>query len=462
MTKNTLKAAALVAAFSLTFFSCKNRNETPSVLEEGEEMSGGTNTIFDITENAFGHENPTLTSEEKDFFFVGNSLFKQNWVMSPSSTTARDGLGPLFNARSCSSCHLKDGKGRPPAFYGEKDMGLLLRLSITGKEFDGSPTPHPIYGGQLQDNAVTGYKPEGEIQILYQTISGKYTDGTAYELQKPLYAIGDPNYGEVGSVEISPRIGSTLSGLGLLEAISAETLLAWADEMDSDNDGISGKINYVWDATAKQKTIGRFGWKANQPSLRQQVAGAFLGDMGITSSLNPAENCNGSCEGNTTEDLQISDENLKKVVSYCQTLAVPGRRDWKENDVLNGKALFQKMKCDACHKPSVSTGNHAIASLSNQKIRPYTDLLLHDMGEGLADNRPDFDASGTEWRTAPLWGIGLVKNVNGHTRYLHDGRARNLEEAVLWHGGEAEKAQKAFLNLSKTERENVLKFLNSL
>jgi len=462
MNTHKIKIAALVAAFSISLLSCKRGSETPSVLEEGEEMSGGTNTIFDVTENAFGHENPSLTSEERDFFFVGNSLFKQNWVMAPSSTTARDGLGPLFNARSCSSCHLKDGKGRPPEFYEEKDMGLLLRLSITGKEFDGSPTPHPIYGGQLQDNAVSGYTPEGEMKLVYTIISGKYADGTIYELQKPLYSIGDPNYGDPGNVEISPRVGSTLSGLGLLEAITEETLLAWADEMDSDNDGISGKVNYVWDQSAKQKTIGRFGWKANQPNLKQQVAGAFLGDMGITSSLNPNENCNGSCEGNTTIDLQISDENLKKVVSYCQTLAVPGRRDWKNNDVLNGKALFQKMNCDACHKPSVTTGNHAITSLSNQKIRPYTDLLLHDMGDDLADNRPDFEASGNEWRTPPLWGIGLVKNVNGHTRYLHDGRARNLEEAILWHGGEAEKSQKAFLTLSKTERENVLKFLNSL
>jgi CxxC motif-containing protein (DUF1111 family) len=214
--------------------------------------------------------------------------------------------------------------------------------------------------------------------------------------------------------------------------------------------------------------LGRFGWKANQPSLRQQIAGALNGDVGITTNLFTDDGLSASQKeayqdtpnGGTPE---LSDKQLQEIVVYVQSLAVPGRRDHSNKQVLRGKQIFTDLKCDACHTPKHTTSNaHALTYLNNQTIRPYTDLLLHDMGEELGDNRPDFKASGTEWRTPPLWGIGMVQTVNGHSTLLHDGRARNIEEAILWHGGEAQQANNNFKALPATDREALIKFLESL
>jgi CxxC motif-containing protein (DUF1111 family) len=258
-----------------------------------------------------------------------------------------------------------------------------------------------------------------------------------------------------------------LIGLGLLEAIDEEDILALSDPDDENGDGISGRANYVWDIENEMEVMGRFGWKANQPTVRQQVAGAFLGDIGITTSIFPDENCTlvqincaNSLNGGEPE---LPDEFLDDVVLYSQTLAVPARRNFEDEDVLLGKFLFNEIGCNSCHIEKITTGDdHEVSALRNQVIRPYTDLLLHDMGEGLADNRPDFLADGNEWRTPPLWGIGLFEKVNNHTFYLHDGRARNLEEAILWHDGEAKASKENFMNLSKTDRLALISFLNSL
>ena len=452
---------------SFVVFSCK-KDEAATQLypEANEELSGGIASVNNHSENAFGQAAPNLTENEALLFFVGNSFFNQNWVQSPASTTARDGLGPMMNARSCSGCHFKDGRGHVPEFDGETSGGLLLRLSISGSDAHGGPLADPNYGGQLQDMSIAGIDKEGTYSISYTDISGTFEDGTAYTLQNPTYSFIELNYGALDAgVMISPRVAPQMIGMGLLEAISEADILAHVDEADSDNDGISGKANYVWDVSSKTTRLGRFGWKANQPSLKQQVAGAFLGDMGITSSLFPMNNCNDeACDTLPTGgEYEIPDDDLDKVVLYSSTLAVPFRRNVDDQDVLKGKEIFQELKCNACHVQKYTTGTHpTFSALSNQTIFPYTDLLLHDMGDALADNRPDYLATGNEWRTPPLWGIGLFNTVNGHTQYLHDGRARNLTEAILWHGGEAESSKNEFKALAKTEREQLLAFLNSL
>lgn len=445
-----------------------NAPPTNDYLEAGEELSGGLTTIFNTTPNAFAQPAPGLERMQELHFFVGNSFFNQNWVTAPSSTTARDGLGPLFNARSCAGCHFKDGRGRPPEFAGEIPVGFLVRLSVPGTDLHHKPLAEPLYGGQLQERAIDKVTAEGQVLISYTELPGQFADGEAYSLRQPTYSITNTTYGELHpEAMFSPRVANQMIGLGLLEAIPEQTLLDLADPTDTDGDGISGRPNYVWDAYNHRMAIGRFGWKANQPHLLQQVASAFSGDMGITTGLLPQNNCQpeqqACLEAQNGGELEIADDDLLKVVLYSSSLAVPARRNWTDETVLQGKQLFHEAGCTGCHTPKLETTIHpTIPALSNQTIRPYTDLLLHDMGEALSDGRPDFQATGREWRTPPLWGIGLFETVNKHSNYLHDGRARNLMEAVLWHGGEAESAKGNVLQMTAAEREALLRFLESL
>lgn len=461
-----LSWAIVFTVFMSFFFSVNSCRKAEELLpEEGEQYSGGTGTVFNSSPLAFTQEISNLSASEGLLFFVGNSFFNQNWVSAPASTTARDGLGPLFNARSCSSCHSLDGRGTPPQFTGDEGKGLLLRLGINGTDEHGGPLGDPIYGGQLQDGAIQGINAEGKLNITYYEMEGQYADGTTYRLRKPIYSITELQYGNLAATQISPRIATQMPGIGLLEAVPATTILAMVDEGDANGDGISGKANMVWDAKSQQTMLGRFGWKANQPTVYQQTCGAFLGDLGITTSLFPAENYGAIPNGQNLPNggaPEIPEDDLEKVVLYSSVLAVPARRNWDDKNVLEGKQLFTNLGCDKCHTPKLQTGTHPIAALSNQTIRPYTDLLLHDMGPGLADNYKDYLANGNEWRTQPLWGLGLIGVVNGHTNLLHDGRARNVEEAILWHAGEAEQSKNSFKQLSKTEREKLLAFLNSL
>jgi CxxC motif-containing protein (DUF1111 family) len=387
----------------------------------------------------------------------GDLNFEQNFVKAPAQYNS--GLGPLFNNVSCINCHIADGRGRPP--LGSEDLEtMLIRISVDGSGTNGGPNPVPGFGGQLQDKSVFGFEPEGNVIITYTEISGNYPDGTPYSLRKPTYQL----VGQVPSgVNVSPRVAPFVFGLGLLEAISEVDILANADELDINGDGISGKPNYVWDDRDQTEKLGRFGWKANQPNLYQQSAAAYVNDIGITNPLYQLENChdNEVCD-TLDDDPEISSEILESVELYVQTLAVPGRRDFDNANVIAGKELFKSIGCGNCHNPEFTTGNHPLSELSNQRIFPYTDLLLHDMGDDLADNRTDFNADGKEWRTPPLWGIGLINVVNGHTNFLHDGRARNLEEAILWHSGEAEQSKEKFMNLKKSDRGKIITFLNSL
>ncbi|MGY0426628.1 MAG: di-heme oxidoreductase family protein, partial [Polaribacter sp.] len=396
------------------------------------------------------------------------SLFKQNWVSAPASTTARDGLGPTFNARSCSSCHDKDGRGKPLEVGQKFSTGFLMRISQPGKNAVGGPKAVANYGDQIQERANLGVSFEAKISVNFTPISGTFADGETYELRKPNYHIADEQFGSLQNVLTSPRVGQQIIGLGLVDALSKESILANEDEMDTNNDGISGKANYVWNFTSKKTMLGKFGWKANQPTLRQQVAGAFNGDMGLTTSIfpkencpSPLQNCSNSPNGGTPE---VTDTALEHMMIYVTSLAVPIRRNYDTDSVLKGKKLFRDLKCISCHTAVFTTSNNYPfnPSLQNVTFRPFSDFLLHDMGDDLADNRPDFLATGKEWRTQPLWGIGLINQVNGHTFLLHDGRARNVQEAILWHGGEAENSKNEYKKLTKQDRTNVLAFINSL
>jgi CxxC motif-containing protein (DUF1111 family) len=265
-------------------------------------------------------------------------------------------------------------------------------------------------------------------------------------------------------MKLSPRVAPPVFGRGLLEAVPDDVLLALADPNDGDGDGISGKANLVWDAVRQAVAVGRFGLKAGNSTLLQQTAGAYVQDMGVTNSVFSEESSAGQPQADGLDDEpELPDTQLDAATFYVQTLAVPARRDIDDPHVLRGKELFLEAGCASCHVPRLETRDHTgIAAVSHQVIWPYTDLLLHDMGEGLADGRREFEASGREWRTPPLWGIGLSTVVNGHSLLLHDGRARGFFEAILWHGGEAEAAREAVRAMDATDRAALVRFLESL
>lgn len=460
----------------------------PAVLEPGEEMPGGTATSREsVTDrDAFSHFSHGIGFEGEARFKVGNAIFRKLWVAAPSSTQASDGLGPLYNARGCQNCHLKDGRGRPPLanWPDETAVSMFLRLSVPPEtdeqkkllaEHRANSIPDPIYGEQLQNIAIQGHDGEGQMHIDYSDVPVTLAGGVVVTLRKPSYSITDLKYGPLSqNVMLSPRIATQMIGLGLVEAIPEADIRAHADPDDANKDGISGRVNEVWSRSQDKVMLGRFGWKAGQPTIIDQSASAAAGDIGLSNPLVP--HASGDCtpaqptclsapNGNSERQggLELSRDLLDLVAFYSQNLAVPARRGASDATVLAGKALFYKTGCAACHMPSFTTGEApGQPHLSKQLIWPYGDFLLHDMGEGLADNRPEGQANGREWRTAPLWGIGLTKTVSDHTFLLHDGRARNVEEAILWHGGEAQAARDGYAALSADERTALIAFVNSL
>jgi len=449
----------ILILISFSFFqSCTETTTSPQETEEDDILSGGSATIFITGSQAYSQPVPNLSAENLEKHLAGDLQFEQSFVKAPAQVNP--GLGPLFNNNSCINCHIADGRGQPPQ-PGQQLETMLIRISIPGTGINNSPNPVPGFGTQLQDKSIIGFEPEGSVQITYNEIAGEYPDGTEYSLRKPNYSVT----GRVpGGILVSPRVAPFVFGLGLLESIPEQSIIENADENDINQDGVSGKPNYVWNHSNNNFELGRFGWKANTPTLYQQSAAAYNNDIGITSTLFPLENCHENTQCDTaSDDPEITQEILKKVEFYVQTLGVPARRNYKDPVVKQGKLLFKEIGCINCHVTEFTTGiNTKIPELSNQKIHPYTDLLLHDMGEELSDDRPDYNAAGREWRTPPLWGIGLVEIVNGHTSFMHDGRARNLEEAILWHFGEGEKSRDKFINLSKDERDALIEYLKSL
>ena len=427
------------------------------------KYSGGATTVEDVTDAAFSFMAPNISlgSEEFALHEEGDEEFEDAFSADPLSE--HKGLGPVFDNVSCEGCHAGDGRGRPP-YPGEIAESFLVRISYPGRDpVTGGPNPVPGLGGQLQQRAIDSAMPEAGVTITYSSVSGKFADGTPYTLQVPSYSFYSEYMTLSDKMLFSPRVAPFNFGLGLLEAIPEATILSREDPNDANNDGISGVANRVWDAVAKKTAVGRFGWKAGVPSVVQQTAGAYNGDMGITSSLFTAEPCEGDRPECAPHAPEVSDAAVLAVARYMQTLAVPARRNVDGAQETEGEKIFYEVGCAACHTPTVATGTLAgVPSVSNQVIHPYTDLLLHDMGNDLADKRPDFLATGKDWRTPPLWGIGLVQTVNGHSNFMHDGRARGLMEAVLWHGGEAKTSRDAVLNLSSGARAALIKFLESL
>jgi CxxC motif-containing protein (DUF1111 family) len=415
--------------------------------------AGGDTSVNNRTSFAFEVPAPNLTPENLERHLDGDIVFGDVFVTAPAPVNP--GLGPLFSNVSCESCHLNNGRGLPE--FGNTGLRSISLVRVSDP--NGTPSvpggnpPVEGLGNQIQDHAIFGVEPEAEIILDWEELPGTYPDGSPYSLRSPILTVILAN-GELldEGILTSLRLPPPVFGLGLLEAIPDETLLSMADPDDADGDGISGRVNMVWDRVSASTKIGRFGLKANNPTLRHQAAGAYFEDMGVTNPDLPGE------------DLvpDIDQETLDLATFYVQSLAVPNRFQTNDPDVKKGEQFFYGIGCNQCHVAIIETGETEIEEVSNQAIQPFTDLLLHDMGEGLADNRPDFQATEREWRTAPLWAIGLTQTVLGIQNFLHDGRARTLEEAILWHGGEAETAKNDFMNLSPKERDQLIKFLNTL
>ncbi|MEP5153658.1 di-heme oxidoredictase family protein [Planktotalea sp.] len=454
-----------------------------SKAQKFEERSGGAATVRAMSDsNAFSQASDNISFEDELNFKLGNALFRKLWVSSPSSTLASDGLGPLYNARSCQRCHIKDGRGHPPENADDNAISMFLRISIPAPdaeamhEIEGyiATLPDPTYGSQMQDLAVQGHPAEYRLDINYEEEVITLADGTEISLRHPTYRAANLGYGDLHpQAMLSPRVTPQMIGLGLLEAIPAADILANADPEDRDGDGISGRPNIVWSHVHDQPMLGRFGLKAGNPSILEQSAAAFSGDIGISSSLHPAgagdctaaqSDCQSATHGDADDRVfEIDDIGLDLVTFYSSNLAVPARRKVNDPQVLRGKEIFYTTGCIACHTPSFVT--HRLEDQPEQSFQliwPYTDMLLHNMGPDLADNRPEARASGQEWRTPPLWGIGMTEQVSGHTYFLHDGRARSLLEAVLWHGGEAQAQRDAVIDLPTADRDALIAYLESL
>ncbi|MDJ0962577.1 MAG: di-heme oxidoredictase family protein [Acidimicrobiia bacterium] len=437
--------SALLAVLLLVVAACGG--DTNPLLDPD---SGGDGTVAEDGSDAFSQPLGNLDDAGVAAFQVGNEFFRQAWVVAPG-TEANDGLGPLFNATACITCHVDDGRSRGPDQGVVDRPGLIVFLN-SGFDESGIPVLDSGYGGQIQDRSIDGVPAEAVVVVDYEDVVVEYPDGTSITLRRPAYTLDQLAFGGLApETSLSPRVAPPLIGMGLLEAVSEDTIAEFLDIDDSDDDGISGWLGW-----------GRFGWKASIHTLQEQTEAALHGDIGITSDRFPSEDCPApqlECRrapnGGSPE---VSEARIGAIVNYLRTLAVPARRDLDDPLVAAGAEMFGAAGCDACHRPTLTTGESSVPAASRQEIHPYTDLLLHDMGPGLADTGP----GGAEWRTPPLWGIGLTGVVGGHTTFLHDGRARSLEEAIMWHSGEASAAQRAFAEMAKEEREALIAFLKSL
>ncbi|MEO6667959.1 MAG: di-heme oxidoredictase family protein [Ferruginibacter sp.] len=449
----------MIICLPVVLIMCRKAGEFPEA-DYDPRLSGGMATVFDESNRAFGHQIEGMSDNDQHAHGVGDGGVEQTFVTAPAPLNS--GLGPVFSNVSCISCHHNDGKGNPTA--GLVNSSLLIRLSIPGSDLHGAPLPVPGYGAQLQDLAIYGQLPEASVNISYTESTVTFPDGETASLRSPAYTLTNPYAPLPANYMMSPRMAPPFFGLGLLQNISEASILANADENDANADGISGKPNYVWDPFLNKRMIGKFGLKANTATLLTQVAAAYQQDMGITSYVFPNESSFGQAQfDGLNDDAELPDSILNGAVFYVKTLAVPARRSVTDPVALQGENIFKQIKCANCHIPTMQTSvDVTLRQISNQRIHPYTDLLLHDMGTGLADNRPDFLADGNEWKTPALWGIGLFEKTNGIPFYLHDGRARTIEEAILWHAGEAEDSKNKFVLLSTSDRKALIKFIKSL
>ena len=458
-----------LAAVALSFICAADSGD--------DSLSAGTFTVPNADSSAYSQPAPALGERQHSAFLKGRANFNRRWVVF--AVSAGDwGVGPTFIADRCSACHAGGGRGGPPTAANEQLVSMLVRLSVPGTDVHGGPKPHQHYGDQLQNRALQGQSPElqhgyapvpaeAEVYLDWDEHSVTLADGSEASLREPRLRIERFAFGELGADTMrSLRVAPPVFGMGLLQAVPEETLLALAEKQK--RLGVNGRPNVVWDAIDQRMAIGRFGWKAIQPSMRQQIAAAAINDMGVTSSLFPKQNCpevqtlcRGEVPGN---DPELTDGAWDEFELWALGLGVPARRHWGDDNVQRGAALFEHLKCAVCHVPTLRTTDYfaRLPQLSKQTIHPYTDLLLHDMGDDLADHRPEYAASGRDWRTPPLWGLGLSMIVNGSGARLHDGRARNATEAILWHGGEAQASRESFARLPQRDREALLAFLDAI
>ena len=429
-------------------------------------LSGGDFTISDESALAYSLPGPGLDAAQLELFANGRQEFHQRWVVL-AVIGGKWGRGPTSNGETCIDCHAGNGRGHAPDSAKETLASMVVRLSIPGENEHGGPLPHPNYGDQLQNQGELGRAlPEGDAVIAWSEHEERLNDGFAVTLRTPKVGFTNLAFGPLGAdIMTSVRIAPAVFGAGLLDAIAENAVLDIARRQQQL--GFNGRPNYVWDTEKQATALGRFGWKANQPSLSQQNASAFLNDMGVTTSMFKRENCpdpQTGCRKRPTGMVpEQPDRAFNELLFYTRVLGVPARRRVDDPVTLRGEQLFAQAQCAVCHVPEIKTGDYpALPQLGHQVIRPYTDLLLHDMGEGLADGRPDFRAGPRDWRTPPLWGIGLSNKVNGNASLLHDGRARNPTEAILWHGGEAKVSSEAFRGLPASDRAALLAFVESL
>jgi CxxC motif-containing protein (DUF1111 family) len=481
--KKYLIVISIILAVVITMVSCKKTNsaDIEATAANVSELSAGVETIFDESASAFGDDFPVISANLEHLHDVGEVVFNEIFTPPPGYPYAYyTGLGPIFNANSCNACHGGVGEGNPPPGGGSVETSMLFRIS-SGNSIQGGPIAVTGFGGQLQNNAVPGVQPEGTVNISYTLVTGSFTDGSTYQLQVPAYQVTGTYISWPSNSMISPRVAPRLIGLGFLEALSESQVLANQGKFPVGDtmDGINGQPNYVYDFTTNSMQLGRFGWKAEQPSIKQQLCGAYNQDMGVTNSVFPDESCSGQLQFTTypgNPSPELPDSELYANVEYIQTLAIPAERNGTDPQVIRGAQIFNSSsaQCASCHIPTFTTppsvtyvdpmapGTDASAFLTNTVIHPYTDMLLHDMGVGLADNRPTYSATGRQWRTPPLWGIGLLPIVDPSGQFLHDGRARTILEAIMWHGGEAYNAREYVRTLSASDRAALVAFVQSL
>lgn len=442
---------------------------------EEVDLSAGSFTTARADRQAFSEPAAVLDTRQRQLFMAGRSVFQRQWA-SVNSLNGDWGLGPTFIADRCSACHVNTGRGKPPE-SGEQMLSMLVRLSIPGEDEHGAPKPHPNYGDQLQNRALDGTSVdlayagapvprEADVYLDWEEHTFAFPDGETVELRSPKLRIENLNFGPLGAdVMTSARIAQPIFGLGLLEAVPDDTLKDIARKQKAA--GFNGRLNYVWDSINKHQASGRFGWKANQPSLKQQTVSAAIGDMGVASKFSPDQNCppvQSICARHLPGNVpELGTREIDTVELWLRGLAVPARRNMRDPQVQRGGKLFTQAQCAVCHVPELKTATSTeMRQLANLTFRAYTDMLLHDMGEELADGRPDFLAGPRDWRTPPLWGLGLSQTVSGSAAMLHDGRARNVAEAILWHGGEADAAREAFRNMPKADRNALARFVESI
>lgn len=462
-------------------------------IAESEKLPGGATSVSYRPFASFIKPAANLPQNQRAEFHAGKALARQPWIKAPTVTHARDGLGPLYNARTCLGCHTNGGKGQMPETADERLFAALVRVSLPGADGVHGVVAEPVYGEQLQSQSVALFHqlgdrvpiddrsriveapPEAYIYVDWQRRDFVYPDGSSVELRYPKLRIENLGYGALhAKTLVSLRIAPAIHGLGLLELIEQGSIDLRADAEDANSDGISGRVNQVWDLERQKTVPGRFGWKANRSSLNTVTAAAFAGDIGISNPLFPDQpcsqaqiKCQQTANGNDEENVELPAHLLDLTVEFIRNIGVPKQRSNKSNtgsgEFAASRALFYQTGCADCHTPSHNTAHSAAhPHLSQQVIWPYTDLLLHDMGPDLADGRPDYLATGSEWRTPPLWGTGLNKSVNGNVFFLHDGRAQSVEQAILWHGGEAKASQQRFVILNKEQRQALLRFVEAI